>query len=100
MNVRVLSGLDNFFPGGVGFAVGDVVVNGVVEQHRVLRDDADGAAQAFLRNVANVLTIDGNAPGADFIKPKQQARERGFPRAARADDRNFAARRNLKIYVA
>jgi hypothetical protein len=36
---------------GAGPAVGDVVFHRVVEQHRVLRHDADGRAQAGLRDL-------------------------------------------------
>ncbi len=38
--------------------VGDVVADGVVEQHRVLRDDADGRAQARLLDLGDVLAVD------------------------------------------
>ncbi len=71
---------------GAGFAVGDVVANGVVEQHRVLRHDADGAAHTGLRDLGDVLAVDQNAPGLRRVKAKQQTRQRGFSRAGRADD--------------
>ena len=58
---------------GGGVAIGDVVVDRVIEQHRVLRHDADGAAQARLGDVADVLAVDGDAPsrlagGADVVE--------------------------------
>jgi hypothetical protein len=45
-------------PGRVGAAIGDVVADRVVEQHRVLRHHADPGVQAFLRDVAQVLPVD------------------------------------------
>ncbi len=45
---------------GADPAIGDVVADRVVEQHRVLRNDADGGAQARLRDVADVLPVDGH----------------------------------------
>jgi hypothetical protein len=40
---------------GAGVAVGDVVFDGVVEQHRVLRHDADGLAHAGLCDLLDIL---------------------------------------------
>ena len=37
--------------------IGDVIANGVVEQHRILRHDANGLMQAFLRHIPHVLTV-------------------------------------------
>ena len=42
-------------------AVADVVADGVVEQHGVLRNHADGGAQRLLRHVADVLAVDQDA---------------------------------------
>ena len=39
-------------------AIGDVVADRVVEQHRVLRDDADRGAQRGLRHLRDVLPVD------------------------------------------
>jgi hypothetical protein len=41
-----------------GSGVGQVVIQRIVEQHRVLRHDADGRAHALLGHVAKVLTVD------------------------------------------
>ena len=42
-------------------AVADVVADGVVEQHGVLRHHADRGAQRRLRDVADVLAVDQDA---------------------------------------
>jgi hypothetical protein len=47
---------------GVVAAIGDVVEDRVVEQHRVLRHHADGGMQAVLRDVAQVLPVDAQRP--------------------------------------
>ncbi len=44
----------------VGASVGDVVANGAVQQRGVLRDHADGTAQAVLSDVRNVLPINAD----------------------------------------
>ena len=48
----------------------------VVEQHRVLRHDADRAAQACLPDFANIRFVDQDASVADIVKAVQQARQR------------------------
>ena len=45
MGVGLLARLDDFVAGGMRRAVADVVEDGVVEQQRLLRDNADLAAQ-------------------------------------------------------
>src|SRR6202030_3568015 len=70
-------------------AVGDVVVDRVVEQHGVLRHDADRPPQALLRDIVDVLSVDFDRAGIDFVKTEEQARDRRFPGAARADDRDL-----------
>ena len=42
----------------LGPAVADVVGDGVVEEHGVLRDHADRGAERLLRHVADVLPVD------------------------------------------
>ena len=56
-----------------GVAVGDVVEHGVVEQNRVLRNDAQARPQAGLRHVADVLAVDGDAPAGHVVEAEQQA---------------------------
>ena len=84
--------------GVAGFpaAVADVVADGVVEQHGVLRHHADGRAQRVLRDVADILAVDRNAPAADLVEAEQQARDGGFAGAGRTNHRHFAAGRDLE----
>ena len=47
---------------GPARAVGDVVVNGVVEQDRILRDNADLLAQTAQIDFAEIVTVDRTLP--------------------------------------
>ena len=82
-----------------GPAVGDVVVDRVVEQHRVLRHDADRAAQAVLRDLADVLAVDRDRAGVDVVEAEQQPRQRRLAGAARPDHRDCRARRDREVDV-
>ena len=52
-----LGGLLNLSAGRVSAAIGDVVIDGVVEQNSVLRYDANRLVQAQLRDISNVLPV-------------------------------------------
>lgn len=69
---------------GGGFfklGAGDVVCNGVVEQHGVLRHDADRLAHADLRDLFDVLARDQDAILLHIVEPEQEPRQGGFARA-------------------
>src|SRR5262249_43191860 len=59
----------------------DVVADAVVEQDRVLRNDADRAAQARLADIADVGAIDADAAARHVVEAEQQPRKRGLARA-------------------
>mmetsp|Transcript_16529 Transcript_16529/g.64517 ORF Transcript_16529/g.64517 Transcript_16529/m.64517 type:complete len:491 (-) Transcript_16529:421-1893(-) len=80
-------------------AVGDVVGDRVVEQHRVLRHDADGPAQAGLRHLADVLTVDADGARVDVVEAVEQPRQRALARAARAHHRHLPAGRDLEAHA-
>jgi hypothetical protein len=81
----------DFLPTGLHPAVGDVVIQAVVEQHRVLRHDADVLAQAGLGDLADVLAVDEDAAGSDIEEAEQQARQGRFAGAAGAHHGQLAA---------
>ena len=60
----------------------------VVEQHGLLRHDADLPPQRRQRHVADVDAVDQDAAGADVVEPRQQVDERRLAGAAPADDRH------------
>ena len=85
MDMRCARRGDHLLARCLRFAVGDVVVNRVVEQHRVLRHDADRRAQRFLRDFADVLSVDRDAPRIDIVEAVQQTRQRRLARTGGAD---------------
>ena len=92
-------GLHHFDLAGFGAAIEDVFANGAVQQGGVLRHHADGAAQAVLRNMANVLPVDADATLLPIIEPQQQAGKGGFARARRADQSQLLAGTQAQVQV-
>ena len=92
---------------GVGFAVADVFQRGGRENHRVLRHHTDAAAQAVQRQVADVHTIQRDAPTRRFVcaargrvrvvKALQQLEHRTFARAAGSHQCHCFASRHLQV---
>ena len=83
----------------VGPAVADVVVDRVVEQHRVLRHHADRGPQAVLRHLTDILAIDPHAAGGHVVEAEQDARHRRLAGPARPHDRHGVARCHAEIDV-
>ncbi len=73
-------------------AIGDVVADRVVEQHGILRDDADRGAQARLRHLCNILPVHGHAPAGQVVETVEDARERRLARPRRPDHRHRLSR--------
>lgn len=78
--------------GGRGPRVADVVHERVVEQHRLLRHDAEVAAQAGDRDVADVGAVDGDGAAVGVVEAEEQAQQRRLAAAAFADDGDGRAR--------
>ncbi|MPN34055.1 hypothetical protein SDC9_181547 [bioreactor metagenome] len=56
----------------------DVVENGVVEQYRVLGDDADGGPEAALAKAAQVMPVDADGAAADIVEAVEQSGQGRF----------------------
>ena len=69
----------------------------VVEQHGVLRDDADRRAQAGLGELADVVPLTRTGPGLDIVEAVQQPRQRRLSRAGVADHCHRPPRWNLEV---
>ncbi len=80
--------------------VGDVVAQGVVEQHRLLGDDADLRAQRGQRGVAHVAAIDEQASGGHIEETRDQMHQRALARAARSHDGHHFSGPHFEIDVA
>ena len=99
VDLRQLRGGDDIVVRRAGAAVGDVVFDRVVEEHGILRDDADRRAHAVLAHRADVAPVDRDAPAGDVVEAEQEARQRALPRAGRTDDGDGMARRNGEAHV-
>ncbi len=77
--------------------VGDVVADRVVEQDRVLGDDADRGAEAPLGYAGDVLAIDANAPGGRVVEAVEEPGDGRLAGAGRTDDRAARPRRDVEI---
>ena len=96
VDLRQLRRLLHLGIAGVPAAVADVVADGVVEQHGVLRHHADRRAQRVLRDGLDVLPVDQDLAARHVIEPEQQPRDRRLAGAGRPDDRNRLAGRHLE----
>ena len=76
MDLGSLGRLDDLVFAGAIPAIGDVVLDRIIEQDCILRHHANGGAQCFLTDVANILTIDPDRALPDIIKPEQETRDR------------------------
>ena len=74
-----------------GRSVRDVAGNRLVEQHRLLRHDADLRPQRRERHVADVRAVDEDAARGHVVEPRHQIHERRLARAAQADNRHRLA---------
>src|SRR3546814_9896147 len=66
-------------------AVADIVADRVVEQHAVLRNDADRGAQASLRHLRDVLAVYGDTAASRLIEAEEEPRQGRLARARGAD---------------
>src|SRR5690606_39115213 len=62
-------------------AVADVGGDGAVQERSILRHHADRRAQAFLRDLRDVLTVDGDAALLHVVESQQQIDQRRLARA-------------------
>ena len=72
---RGLCGGGDPLHGDVGLAIGDVVANGVVEEHRLLRDFADLLAERDESEVADVVVIEKDGAAGDVVEARQKVDE-------------------------
>ena len=98
-DVGHLGGLLDLGPTRVRASVEQVVVDALVEQHRVLGDDPDGGAQARLAHRADVLSIDQDAPAGEVVEPEQQPAEGRLAGSAMPYHRQGGPRRDLEAQI-
>ena len=77
----------------------DIVIDGFIEQHRILGDHTDGATQAHLCAFPYILPIDYNPPFSDVIKAEKKPPQRGLPRARGTDHRHLFTGRDFETNI-
>src|SRR5213593_201110 len=77
-----------------------IVLDAAREEHAVLEDDADVAAQARQIPLADIDAVHQDPPLPDVVRPIQQAGAGRLALAGRADDRHTLARRHAERAVA
>ena len=86
--------------GGAGATIADVVADGGVEHHRILRNHADRRAHRGLRDLGQVLPVDPHGTGLRIVEAEQQPRNGRLPRSAWPDDGHPLALRHFKADAA
>ena len=96
VNLRAACRILDFGLTGTFAAIADIVSDAVVEQHGILRDDADMRSQAGLRDVAQILPVDGDPPASHVVKTIEQPCDGRLARSRWPDDREGFARGNTQ----
>ena len=92
VDVGGLGGGEDLVLGGLGAAVGDVVVDRATEQPGVLQHHADVGAQLRARHRAGVDPVQGDASLVDLVEPHEQVDQGRLASPGRPDDGDRLAR--------
>lgn len=68
----------DFFVGRIQSSKPDIVANRAGENKRILKDDADLAAQRFQLHVADIHAVDRDFPAGNVVEPAEQVDDRAF----------------------
>src|SRR6266568_7650018 len=90
-------GGDDLLLAGAEAAIGDVRAYRVVEQGDLLADQRDGTAQRAERHLADILSVDGDAPGVDVVEARNEVENGGLAGAGGADQGDSLAGRHHEI---
>ena len=92
-------GLDHPLQRDVGAPVRDVGAHRVVEEHGLLRDQADLPTQGLQRDLAEVEAVDGEASRGGVVEAGQQAGQRGLARSRAPHQRHHLAASERQVHV-
>ena len=87
-------------PRDTGRPVGDVVGDRVIEQHGVLRDDANPRPQRTKGHIAEVDPIDEDATAGDVVEPRDQVDQGRLARTAQPHDGHHLTSSHDERYAA
>ena len=76
MNLRIHGGLDDLVLCGIREPIGNVIIDGVVEQHGVLWNYANGLMQAVLSDIPQILPVNDYGAAGYVIKSEQKPADR------------------------
>ena len=99
LGVRGARGRAELVGARVGLAHPDVVLDGAVEEPRVLADERHAASHLLEAQLAQVAAADRDPAAIGIVEPEQQPRDRRLARAARAHDRDALARPNVEAQL-
>ena len=99
VSVGALSRVLNILGAHAMAAVGDVVGNGIVEERRILRDDANLPAQAAQVHRADIGAVDQDKAVIRIVKPRDQADQRRLAAAVSAHQGDRLAEADFQMYV-
>ena len=91
--------LDDFFAGGIRFAVGNVFGNGAREDPRILKDHANLPMQGFAAQPADIGAVNGNGAAGDFVKAHEEIDDRRFAGTCRTDDGDDVTLGDCKTHI-
>ena len=94
-----LEGAQHLRLGGVGLAHEQVLAHRGREQRRLLEGEPDVATEAVDREVAEVVAVEGDAPGGGVVEAGQERDQRGLAGAGGPDDRDHLAGRHVEVDV-
>ena len=97
MRPGLSGGLDHLFPGRVRMAIQYVVANRPVQQHVLLQDHPDLAAQTILCDLRDILPIDHDRAPLHVMKPQLQLEYGRFPGPGSADQADPLARPDCQV---
>ena len=93
-------GLHHLVVGRVGPRERDVVAHGAREEERLLRHDAELAAERLDGHVAQVEAVDAHAPRGRVVEARDELGDGRLPRAGRPDERHRLAGVDVEVDVA
>ena len=96
MYVGFFGGVDDFFHGSAGLAVGDVFPDSAAEQVDILLNDADLTAQGLQGQGAHILPVDGDPSAGHVIKTGQKIADGGLSASGGAYQSNGFSSRDLE----
>ena len=99
VGARRLCGCKALLDRRLGPAVGEVFPDRAPEKKRFLEDDAQLLAEVVHRQVADVDSVDRDAPLLHVVKPRQQADECRLAGAAPSDDPHHLPRPHVERHV-